>query len=304
MKIGRLYNNDQLMTVFEHSDGQWYDAAEVLPDARHYLEDWPATLAALQSMGPDHRPLKIEGHHWALPFQPTTFRDFYAFEEHVKTCRANRGMEMNQDWYAVPVFYFSNPYSFVPHQAEVHAPQGCSELDYELELGLVIGRHGKNISPDRAWDYVAGLTILNDFSARDLQRKEMSLQLGPAKGKDFATAMGPWLVTLDEVAERMIEDGNVALEMQALRNGKLLSEGNASRMYHSWPQIIAHASRDVELRPGDVLGSGTVGSGCILELGAEHAGGWLRPGDDISLRIEGLGQLDNHIVERPQDGHV
>jgi fumarylacetoacetate (FAA) hydrolase len=230
--------------------------------------------------------------------QPRTFRDFYAFEQHVKTCREKRGQKVAPEWYEQPVFYFSNPGSLIGHEAEVSAPFGSKELDYELELGVIIGKGGKNIAPEKAWEHIAGFTIINDFSARDLQRKEMSVGLGPAKGKDFATGVGPYLVTLDEFADRIDKDNRIDLAMSARVNGKELSRGNAKAMYFTWPQMIAQASRDAELFPGDLLGSGTVGSGCILELGPENTGGWLKPGDVVELEIEKLGVLRNRVVER------
>lgn len=228
-----------------------------------------------------------------------SIRDFYAFEQHVATCRRHRGLGMAPDWYETPAFYFSNPASVVKHDQTVFAPRGSDALDYELELALVIGKAGRDLpADDRALDCVAGLTIMNDWSARDLQRKEMAIGLGPSKGKDFATSLGPELVTLDEVEEKY-QGGRFHLEMTATVNGRVLSQGNAGSMYWTWPQLLAHASRDTWLRPGDVLGSGTVGTGCILELTPEAAGGWLKPGDVVELAIERLGVLRNRVVAHP-----
>ena len=224
-----------------------------------------------------------------------SFRDFYAFEQHVKTCRAKRGLEMIPQWYDQPVFYFSNAQSLVRDGADITPPQGCNELDYELELGIVIGKPGRNIAVEDAWDHIAGFTIVNDFSARDLQRNEMAVGLGPSKGKDFATAVGTNLVSVDSVRDRINSDNKIDLSMTASVNGKVLSQGNANTMYFSWPQIVAHASRDVTLARGELLGSGTVGTGCILELGPENTDGWLKPGDVVELTIEELGTLKNTI---------
>ncbi|QEG23195.1 fumarylacetoacetate hydrolase family protein [Mariniblastus fucicola] len=225
-----------------------------------------------------------------------SFRDFYAFEQHVKTCRAKRGLDMIPQWYDQPVFYFSNAQSIVGDGASITAPQGCEELDYELELGIVIGKTGRNIAPENAWEHIAGFTIINDFSARDLQRQEMAVGLGPSKGKDFATAVGPKLIPLSDLRDRIDSEGRIDLSMTATVNGKVLSQGNAKTMYFTWPQIVAHASRDVTLVEGELLGSGTVGTGCILELGPENTGGWLKPGDVIELTIEELGTLKNTII--------
>ena len=233
-----------------------------------------------------------------IPLPPiTSVRDFYAFEQHVKTCRKQRGLEMVPEWYKLPVFYFSNHHAVIGHDDPVSAPQSSLALDYELELACIIGKEGMNIpADDAAMQFVAGFTIMNDWSARDLQRLEMAVGLGPSKGKDFATSLGPDLVTFDELADRY-RDGRLHLEMTATVSGKVYSRGNAGSMYWTWPQLIAHASRDVRLVPGDVLGSGTVGTGCILELTPEAVGGWLKPGDVVELAIERLGTLRNRVVE-------
>lgn len=229
--------------------------------------------------------------------RPPAFRDFYAFEQHVKTARARRGLEMVPAWYEVPVFYFSNSLSLVGQDAVVKGPLASQELDYELELGVVIGAGGRDIPAARAWTHVAGFTVLNDLSARDLQRKEMAVGLGPAKGKDFATAVGPWIVPLGELADR-IEGDHLSLAMSARVNGRELSRGNVSTLYHTIPTLVAQASRDAELFPGDLLGTGTVGTGCILELGPENTGGWLKPGDTVELEIERIGVLRTRIGAR------
>jgi fumarylacetoacetate (FAA) hydrolase len=241
----------------------------------------------------------LQPQRWLPPIpQPPSFRDFYAFEQHVKTCRAKRGLEMPPAWYQIPVFYFSNPGSLVGHDAEVYAPFGSEELDYELELGAVIGRTCRDTPADRAWSCVAGFTVINDLSARDLQRAEVTVGLGPAKGKDFATAVGPVLVTIDEFADCIAAD-RIELSMRASVNGRELSSGNSESLHHTFPQLIAQASRDATLHPGDLIGSGTVGTGCVLELGPERTGGWLKPGDLVELEIERIGRLATRIVERP-----
>lgn len=235
-----------------------------------------------------------------LPLGATaSIRDFYAFEQHVKTCRAHRGLEMLPQWYEVPAFYFSNPVCVLRDGDPVHAPRGSQCLDYELELACVVGSAARDLAADdSALACVAGFTIMNDWSARDLQRAEMAIGLGPSKSKDFATSLGPWLITPDELADRYV-GGRYRLEMTASINGREWSRGTAASMYWTWPQLLAHASRDTELRPGDVLGSGTVGTGCILELTPEKVGGWLRPGDVVELTIERLGTLRNVVAPHP-----
>jgi fumarylacetoacetate (FAA) hydrolase len=209
--------------------------------------------------------------------RPPSVRDFYAFEQHVKTARALRGLEMVPEWYEIPAFYFSNPAAIYGPEDEIPYPEGSQELDYELELAAVIGSGGE----------IAGFTVMNDWSARDLQRPEMKIGLGPAKGKDFATSIGPVLVTPDEL-------GDLSLEMVARVNGEERSRGNSGTMHHSWDAIVAHAARNTRLNPGDILGSGTVGTGCILEHGD---GRWLERGDVVELEIEGIGLLRNRVAD-------
>lgn len=208
---------------------------------------------------------------------PPSIRDFFAFEEHVATARRHRGQEVPPFWYDEPVFYFSNPAAVIGPDDVVAYPSGTRMLDYELEVAAVIGAGG----------HIAGFTIMNDWSARDVQRAETSVGLGPAKSKDFATSLGPVLVTVDEF------DGGGAT-MRALVNGAELSRGELGSIFHSWDAIVERAGRNTRLRPGDVLGSGTVGTGCLLELGDRP---YLVPGDVVELIVEGIGVLRNVIGE-------
>jgi fumarylacetoacetate (FAA) hydrolase len=234
------------------------------------------------------------------PFPVASLRDFYAFEQHVKTCRAHRGLDMLPQWYQVPVFYFSNPVAVLGDGDPVWAPYGSTALDYELELACVVGAAARDLpADDSAMGCVAGFTVMNDWSARDLQRAEMAVGLGPSKSKDFATSLGPRLVPFSELKDAY-RDGRLHLGMTATVNSKEYSRGNGGSMHWTWPQLLAHASRDTELRPGDVIGSGTVGTGCILELTPERVSGWLKPGDVVELTIERIGTLRNPVVEHPQ----
>jgi fumarylacetoacetate (FAA) hydrolase len=225
-------------------------------------------------------------------------RDFYAFEQHVKSARSKRGLGMIPEWYEIPTFYFTNTSEIYGHDHPVPYPVGSQELDIELEIACVIGQEGKDIPVEEADQYIAGYTIMNDWSARDFQRKDMKLNLGPGKGKDFATSLGPWLVTPDELAARRTGQGaseRYDMTMIARINGREISRGNFNQIYYSFPQMIAWASRNARLRVGDVLGSGTVGTGCILELGTEvHP--WLQRGDVVELEIDGIGVLRNRIM--------
>ncbi|MEP7191024.1 MAG: fumarylacetoacetate hydrolase family protein [Roseiflexaceae bacterium] len=249
-------------------------------------------------------PISIGGVEMMLPLdevrlvaplpRPPSLRDFYAFEQHVATANRNRGRDVPPAWYELPVFYFGNHSAIYGPNADVPLPR-TTALDYELEIACVIGRAGRDIAAEDAEEYIAGYTIMNDWSARDIQREEMSVGLGPAKGKDFATSLGPWLVTPDELELFALPDGRFNLSMIARVNGVERSRGNFRDIYYTFAQMIARASRDASLYPGDVLGSGTVGSGCLLELTAGQ-GPWLVEGDEVELEITGLGILRNQIV--------
>ena len=226
--------------------------------------------------------------------RPRTIRDFYAFEAHVKTDRARRGLEMIPEWYELPVFYFSNPNAVYGTGDEIPYPHGTHELDFELEVAVVIGKEGRDIPIHDADEYIAGFTIMNDWSARDIQREEMKVGLGPAKGKDFATSLGPHLVTPDELADRThtTPNGNRHdLIMTARIDGNEVSRGNLKDLYWTFAHMISHASRNCTLYPDEVIGSGTVGTGCLLELGLPY----LQPGQTVELEVERLGVLRNTI---------
>lgn len=227
--------------------------------------------------------------------RPLSVRDFMAFEKHVRNARARRGLEVPAQWYEIPVFYFSNALAIRGPEDPVWAPPGSEALDFEFEVAVVIGRRGRDIAPEVAFDHVAGLAILNDWSARDLQMREMPVLLGPAKGKDFATSMGPWLTTIDELGDR-IEGEHIRLAMSCRLNGSEVTSGNLADLYHTVPRMIAHASRGVELHPGEVLGTGTLGGGCLLE---NPDAGYLKPGDVVELEVERLGTLRTEVVAPP-----
>ena len=233
--------------------------------------------------------------------KPTSVRDGYAFRQHVKTARANRGAEMIPEFDEFPVFYFTNHHAiFGPGPVKV-MPRHLDRLDFELECAIVIGREGRNIPASEADQHIAGYMVMNDLSARALQMQEMKLSLGPAKGKDFATTLGPWLVTKDELESKRIEgaDGDrYDLKMTATVNGVQTSEDSLKNMTWTFAQIIERASYGVQLQPGDVIGSGTCGTGCFLELNGSGItdNQWLEEGDTVELTIEGLGTLSNTIA--------
>ena len=237
--------------------------------------------------------------HFGPPvLHPTSFRDFYAFEQHVGTMWQRRGHDVPEAWYRIPIFYFSNVSEIRGPGEPVWAPHGSVELDYELEVGALVDRPAVDLPAERAEEAVGGYFVLNDWSARDLQREETTLRLGPAKGKDFATSIGPWLVTPDELTDARSGTG-YDVAMTATINGTEISRGTWSAAHFSFGDMLARASADVRLRAGDIVGSGTVGSGCLLEVGAERFGRWLEPGDEVVLRIERLGALTTPIMDRP-----
>jgi 2-keto-4-pentenoate hydratase/2-oxohepta-3-ene-1,7-dioic acid hydratase in catechol pathway len=233
--------------------------------------------------------------------RPPSVRDFYAFEQHVKTARGRRGLDMDPDWYELPVFYFSNPAAIVGPDDEVAVPPGTAALDFELEVATVVGRGGADLDPDEAEAHIAGFCVMNDWSARDIQVREMKLSMGPVKGKDFATSLGPVLVTPDEL-EPYRTGRAYDLTMTASVNGREYSRASLADIYWSFGEMLAYASRGTTLVPGDVIGSGTCGTGCILELSMVHgqeAYPWLQPGDEVVLEVEHLGRLANRVVEGP-----
>ena len=229
---------------------------------------------------------------------PPTFRDFYAFEQHVGTMWKRRDMEIPEAWYRLPIFYFSNTSEIRGPDEPVWAPRGSSELDYELEVAALVDTPVQDLDAARGEEAIGGYLILNDWSARDLQREETTVRLGPAKGKDFASSIGPWLVTPDELTDARSGKG-YDLAMTASVNGAELSRGSWSSAHFSFGEMVERASADVRLRPGDLLGSGTVGTGCLLEIRDETLGRYLEPGDTVSLAIERLGELTAPVVQRP-----
>ena len=242
-------------------------------------------------------PLHEARLHAPIP-RPPTLRDFYAFEQHVRTANQIRGREVPENWYKFPVFYFTNPNSIFGPDEEVPYPSYTEQLDYELEIAVIIGKAGVNIQPEEAPKHIFGYTIFNDWSARDVQREEMKVKLGPAKGKDFASSLGPVIATAEEFPpETEGRPGVYAAAMEARVNGEVRSQGNFRDIYWSFGQIIARASESTMLYPGDVIGSGTVGTGCLLEL-TRAQGPWLQPGDVVELEIEGIGILKNQISKR------
>ena len=277
--------------------------AIVIEDRVHTLPyaDMKAVIAADADGKPaasraSKESLSLEEVNFHSPIHPTTLRDAYAFEQHVVTANRNRGRDVPEEWYQFPVFYFTNPNAVFGHEDIIPYPPYTKAMDYELEIAVVIGKGGMNIKPEDAPSHIFGYTIFNDWSARDVQRKEMIVGLGPAKGKDFASSFGPVIVTHDSLADKATNrPGVYDLEMTARINGKEFSRGNFKDIHWSFGEIIARASESVMLHPGDVIGSGTVGTGCLLEL-TKFQGPWLNHGDVVELEIERIGVLRNIIA--------
>jgi fumarylacetoacetate (FAA) hydrolase len=266
------------------------------------LADLVGTFVPRDEPDQDDAVLDASGLRFGPPIlQPPSLRDFYAFEGHVRTMWERRGGEVPQTWYRLPIFYFSNVSEIRGAGEPIWSPAASSELDYELEVAALVDTPARDLPLRRAEEAIGGYTIFNDWSARDLQREETTVRLGPAKGKDFASSFGPWLVTPDELATaRAAGATGPDLAMTAEVNGTETSRGRWSDAQFSFGELLARASADVRLRPGDLIGSGTVGTGCLLEVREETLGRYLQPGDQVTLRVERLGALTNPIVERPR----
>jgi 2-keto-4-pentenoate hydratase/2-oxohepta-3-ene-1,7-dioic acid hydratase in catechol pathway len=239
------------------------------------------------------------------PLQPPTVRDFVTFEEHVEGVRrsVDGAAGVPERWYAAPTFYFGNPYAMYGPHDDIPVPPGSSVLDFELEVAAVIGKEGRDLTPEQAREHIAGYTIFNDWSARDLQSAEMRVGLGPCKGKDTATTLGPYLVTADELEKYRDADGFLRLALTASVNGEVIGKDLLSNMSWTFEEMVAYASRGTVVRPGDVLGSGTCGNGgCLAELwgvrGRQDPPP-LRPGDTVTLTVEGIGSISNTVVAGP-----
>ena len=261
------------------------DGERVIALEAESMLDWLAGVGRAR-VGPELPLGEIE---LLAPVQdPPSVRDFFAFERHVAAGWRRRGSEIPPYWYEAPAFYFSNPASIAGPGEPVRRPDGVEWLDFELELAALIGQGGA----------IAGFTLMNDWSARDVQAREMTVGLGPHKGKDFATSLGPWLVTPDELP---YVDGRLHVEATVSVNGRRLSRCDAAEQHFPWQQLVAHAARATRLRPGDVLGSGTLAGGCMLELGPQdfddgRGERWLEPGDEVEIAADGLGTLRTPIV--------
>ena len=310
---GNVYAMDQLHPELPNSMNlflnYWDDylpmaqAAEKAIQAGNRLTNSGKPIESIELMAP-------------VPF-PSSCRDGYAFRQHVAAARRNRKVDMIPEFDQYPIFYFTNHHSITGPGPIACMPDHFEKLDFELEASIVICKHGRNIRAEEADEYIGGLMIMNDWSARRLQMEEMLLNLGPAKGKDFSTTLGPWLVTLDELEpfEIPAKEGHVGkswnLPMKCWVNGKQVSQGNLGDMDWTFAEIIERASYGVDLYPGDVIGSGTVGTGCFLELNGtgklndpNYTEQWIQPNDVVEMEIGQLGRLQNTIVAEETDWSI
>lgn len=322
MKLVSYLNAQNQEQVGFYINGLVYalsEADDQLPQTMmSLLQDWEALFPIAKAIEerikignlPQLKGQAIEGLQLLAPLpRPTSCRDGYAFRQHVAAARRNRRVEMIPEFDQFPIWYFTNHNAVQGSGEVVCMPDHFQKLDFELEIAVVLGKKGRNIEAKDADQYIAGYCIMNDMSARGLQMEEMRLNLGPAKGKDFSTVIGPWLVTPDELAHLKVpaKEGhtgnNYDLKMTCSVNGVQVSEGNMKNMDWTFAEIIERCAYGADILPGDVIGSGTVGTGCFLELNGtgklndpNYQEQWLQPNDEVVMTIDQLGTLKNKIV--------
>ena len=294
MRLATVTHGTRRFAVVVDGDAVHEIAGRTLDDlVRGGLEQaLEAGRAALAAPGVPLAEVRLE-----LPYRPASVRDFVTFESHVEGVRrsVDGAVGVPEAWYDAPTFYFTNPHALFGPGEAIRRPALCRTLDFELEVGVIVGRDGSSLSESEAEEAIFGYTILNDWSARDLQSREMQVGLGPAKGKDFASSIGPWIVTADELAPYVDEDGFLGLDCRVSVNGTQVGQDRLSHMNWTFPQMIAYAARDSLVRAGDLLGSGTTGGGgCLAELWGrygEDAPPPLEPGDEVRIDVEAIGTL-------------
>ena len=314
-KLGAVVEEElySLQAVNEHLPNDLITFLQLEDEVRHETEKKLLSMVAAATL---IAPVKDYILLAPVP-RPTSCRDGYAFRQHVEAARRNRGVEMIKEFDQYPIFYFTNHNAIQGPGPITCMPDHFQQLDFELEIAIVIGKEGRNIKAKDADKYIAGFTIMNDLSARKLQMEEMLLNLGPAKGKDFSTVIGPWLVTSDELANFLVpaKQGHVGnnynLSMKCWVNDQLVSSGNVKDMDWTFAEIIERCSYGVTMYPGDVIGSGTVGTGCFLELNGtgkfnnpDYTAQWLQPNDVVTMQIDGLGTLTNTIQAEATDWSI
>lgn len=303
MKISHIVTEDGPLIAAYHEDS-YYDLNEITGTELDFsgnsfyseLTKYRERIKNRLNKDKPYKFLRANPKSFLIPVpRVNQIRDFYSFEEHVKNARKRRNLNVPEEWYQLPAYYYSGNSSIFPSDADIKSPHFTSELDFELEVAAIVGKEGHDIPRGDALDYVFGFILVNDWSARDLQRKEMAIGLGPSKSKDFATTFGRNLVTVDEVSELMDQNHRINTELTVEVNGKEVTGNNLNTMHWTFQDLISWASTGVTLRPGDVIMSGTVGKGCILELGTE-VHDWLRPGDTVRFRSDVFGELRSRII--------
>jgi 2-keto-4-pentenoate hydratase/2-oxohepta-3-ene-1,7-dioic acid hydratase in catechol pathway len=263
------------------------------------LEQTPAQRAA----HPLGEPVPLSGVRLLVPLQPPSVRDFVSFEQHIQGMIMGDGIPFPEAWYGAPAFYFSNPNSLFATGAEIPVPPRAKRFDYELEVGAIIGKRGQDLTLENAREMIAGYTVFNDWSARDLQGEDRKLGMGWAKGKDTASTLGPWIVTADELEQYRDGEGRLDLRMTVWLNGAEMGTDTLASTAWTFEQMLVYASRGTALVPGDVIGSGTCGGGCLGELWGRsdpRNPSPLGPGDVVRMSVEHIGTIDNTVVAGPE----
>ncbi len=295
--IGRLKFNHEVRTVVYHN-GSYYSVSELTAKTESEIDrDFYYILRNAHDFlsSPDEKSViheKPEGYSIPVP-DVTSLRDFFAFEEHVSNARRKRCENVPEEWYRFPVFYYSNRKSTIGHLEPLEYPKYTNMLDYEMELAFVVGKRGKNISADDYEEYIAGVTIANDWSARDIQREETRVGLGPAKSKDFGTSLGPFILSIDSLAKNKVARGIYNIQLSATVNGQKYGSSNMSKIHFDLGKIMERASDETTIFPGDVIMTGTFGNGTILEMEGRD---WLRRGDTVTISSDMIGELTNRVI--------
>ncbi|MGC5617378.1 fumarylacetoacetate hydrolase family protein [Georgenia sp. Z1491] len=305
VKLARWTDGDEPFDGFVDGETVWAlsDGSTTLDLVRRGLAATLKVAAATIGHGEGRPLVHVE---LRTPLDPPSVRDFVAFEQHVEGVAVAMGHGgVVPEWYEAPTFYFTNPHTLRATGEEIPVPAGCEVLDLEAEVAVVVGGgtddDGRSLDPERAATRIFGFTVFNDWSARDLQRREMKVSLGPAKGKDFAGTLGPWIVTADELADRVGPDGFHDLPVRAEINGEVLGEDTTAHMGWTFAELVTYASADSRVVPGDVLGSGTAGGGCLAELWGrrgEQVPPPLTEGDEVRVVVDGIGEVVNRVGAR------
>jgi 2-keto-4-pentenoate hydratase/2-oxohepta-3-ene-1,7-dioic acid hydratase in catechol pathway len=297
MKIARV-NHDGSPRV-GILDGEQIRLLEAGTDVVDLLVPDPGERDEIVSARSTGDSVAASGVKLLAPLEPTSLRDFVTFEEHMEGMVKQVGVDIPSEWFEAPTFYFTNVAAVTGPYDDVRIAPGETAQDFELEVAVIVGKDGSDLTVEEAHEHIAGYTILNDWSARTLQMREMKIGLGPCKGKDSANTLGPWIVTADELAEHE-KDGRLHLELSVQRNGEHFGDDTLANMGWSFAEMIAYASRGTTVRAGDVLGSGTCGGGCLAELWSRGVSKDelppLAPGDEITITVEGIGTISNKLV--------